>query len=115
MAMWEIIEVATFKDWMSIFFFVFFWPILFGILHFMVIGKHPFSNPINDWRILKEFAAEVARAEPIVREKKPRRVIITPDDYWDGEVNYETGEVGADTGPAIRYPKNPDRAYQGST
>lgn len=35
------------------------------------------------------------------------------DDYWE-EVDYDTGEVITNTGPKIRYPKNRDRAYEGS-
>ena len=37
-------------------------------------------------------------------------------DYWDGEgdLDYATGEISANTGPTIRHPKNGDRAYVGS-
>jgi hypothetical protein len=37
------------------------------------------------------------------------------DDYWDGEeLDYDIGEVGANTGATVRHPKNRDRAYSGS-
>jgi len=36
------------------------------------------------------------------------------DDYWDGAVNYDTGEIDSDSGPTIRHPKNRNRAYSGS-
>ncbi len=39
----------------------------------------------------------------------------SPDDYWDGEdIDYDTGEIGADTRASVRHPKNRDRAYSGS-
>ena len=48
------------------------------------------------------------------RAREELREMVEAGDYWDGEVNYETGEVGADTRPTIRHPKNRDRAYSGS-
>jgi|TARA_B110000285_G_scaffold216976_1_gene264804 hypothetical protein len=36
-------------------------------------------------------------------------------DYWDGEdIDYDTGEIGANTRASVRHPKNRDRAYSGS-
>jgi hypothetical protein len=48
-----------------------------------------------------------------VEEPKKKRV-EHPEDYWDGEVNYDTGEISTDAGPSVRHPKNRDRAYSGS-
>jgi hypothetical protein len=81
------------------------------------------DNPFRYWRfdlrawksILKgdfNFGAGSILPRPEV-DQVPRRK-ESPDDYWDGEVNYETGEVISDSGPTIRYPKNRDRAYSGS-
>jgi len=36
-----------------------------------------------------------------------------PDDHWEDEVNYETGEISSNARPTIRHPKNRDRAYSG--
>jgi hypothetical protein len=47
-----------------------------------------------------------------IEEPKKKRV-EHPDDFWDGEVNYDTGEISTDAGPSIRHPKNRDRAYSG--
>jgi hypothetical protein len=114
MSFHEMLDTFMFKDWAVIVFFLFFWQIVLIILHIAVEKRLPISNPFNDIRIIKRFIHEVRVAEPIEREKKPRKRAVTPDDYWDGEVNYETGEVGANRGPAIRHPKNADRAYEGS-
>jgi len=35
-------------------------------------------------------------------------------DYWEDDIDYDTGEVSANTRPAVRHPKNRDRAYSGS-
>lgn len=110
---YQLVDSATPKDWVIIFVFVFFWPLLFALLNFLIFRTHPFGNPIRDWNELKQFFWEVANTEPEVKDKKKKRV-ESPDDYWDGEVNYATGEVNTNTGPSVRHPKNRDRAYSGS-
>ena len=68
----------------------------FSVLWFFVV--RPLSS-LSNW-------------EPPPYEEKEEK--FSEDDYWDGEVNYETGEVSADAGPRVRNPKNRDRAYSGS-
>ena len=112
---WEqLLDYATPKDWLIITFFYFFWPILFGLIYILIYKRLPIGNPIKDWRAIVDFFAEVAVTEPEVREKKKKKRVESPDDYWDGEVNYETGEVISDAGSRVRHPKNRDRAYSGS-
>jgi hypothetical protein len=114
MSMAEFLDAATFLDWVRIFLFIFFWPIVFGLIHVVIFRKHPFGNPVKDYRSFKLFIREVQMAEPLPKEGKPRKE--SPDDYWDGEdIDYDTGEVEANARPAIRHPKNRDRAYSGST
>ena len=48
------------------------------------------------------------------KEKEDIEQQIQAGDYWEEEVNYDTGEISANTGPTIRHPKNRDRAYSGS-
>jgi len=55
--------------------------------------------------------------EAFLREKQEERLeeMTEAGDYWDGEeLDYDTGEIGTNTGPTIRHPKNRDRAYSGS-
>jgi hypothetical protein len=43
-----------------------------------------------------------------------RKVSQSPDDYWDADhLDYATGEITSDPGPAVRHPKNRNRAYSG--
>lgn len=49
------------------------------------------------------------------REQEQIEAQTEAGDYWDGEdVNYDTGEIGADARASVRHPKNHDRAYSGS-
>ena len=51
----------------------------------------------------------------LLEKQQQREQEIQVGDYWDGEeVNYDTGEVGANARPSVRHPKNRDRAYAGS-
>ena len=112
MSMNQLLDTATFGDWATIFIFVFFWPIVFALLHILILKKHPFANPIADYRTLKLFIREVQIASTMPKEKTTRQE--SPEDYWDGEeIDYETGEIGANPRPTIRHPKNRDRAYSG--
>lgn len=49
-----------------------------------------------------------------IENAQGRKREYNPDDYWGEEVDYATGEIVTDTGPAIRHPKNRDRAYESS-
>tara|TARA_R110000822_G_scaffold839_9_gene3708 strand:+ start:351 stop:716 length:366 start_codon:yes stop_codon:yes gene_type:complete len=65
------------------------------------LGSEKYRNKAEAKRLLY--------MEPV----QPRR--HAPEDYWDGEeIDYDTGEVTTNTGPAVRHPKNRDRAYSGS-
>ena len=57
-------------------------------------------------------AKQAAMASQFEQPKKKR--VEHPDDYWEGEVNYDTGEIITDGRPSVRHPKNRDRAYSGS-
>lgn len=50
-----------------------------------------------------------------LKEQEDIQEQMEAGDYWDGEdINYETGEVGSNSRPRVRHPKNRDRAYSGS-
>lgn len=93
--------------------------IIYGV-YYWIMKDNPFRYLRYDTRAVKSmlqgdfsFGAHsiLVRQSP---ESAPQRK-EKPEDYWDGEtLDYETGEVGADSRPAVRHPKNRDRAYSGS-
>ena len=77
-------------------------------LLFIVIGLDYFAE-VSD-RAHDKFDAWMKDKE--LRELEES---IEAGDYWDGEnIDYDTGEISANSGASIRYPKNRDRAYSGS-
>jgi hypothetical protein len=64
------------------------------------------------WFLIVKPIANLTKWEPPPYEEEWEK--FSEDDYWDGEnVNYETGEISTNSRPAIRHPKNRDRAYSG--
>lgn len=51
---------------------------------------------------------------PELEQDQGKKRVHQEYDYWEEEVDYATGEIITDSGPAIRHPKNRDRAYEGS-
>ena len=115
MTLGNLLEVMTFGDYLKIFFVIFFWPILLAILHLIMFRKMPFGNLKEDIKTLKTFWQEVSmERQKLQQEKTQSKKRVEHDyDYWE-DVDYDTGEVGADSRPSIRHPKNRDRAYSGS-
>lgn len=121
MSIWRLMEILTLQDYLILFVTTFFWPLLFGGLHVLILGKLPFGNPKKDLLALRDFKDQVLyeldkieQEEQEERESKSsRRRVVHDYDVWE-EVDYDTGEVGANTGTRIRHPKNRDRAYSGS-
>ena len=73
-----------------------------------VFGLDYFSKVSEDVHI--EFEAFVKE-----KEKEQLHEMTEAGDYWDGEdIDYDTGEIGADARASVRHPKNRDRAYSGS-
>ena len=93
--------MASPGDWMVFFVLHLF---IFSFLWFVVVRP---LEALGKWEpsedMMKKFDEEY--------EKNAKR---HEDDYWEEEVNYATGEVGTNTGPSVRHPKNRDRAYSGS-
>jgi hypothetical protein len=77
---------------------------VFLVLHLFVFGSM--------WFLFVRPLINLAKWEPPPYEEEEDK--FSEDDYWDGEVNYATGEVDTNSRPAIRHPKNRDRAYSGS-
>lgn len=88
-----------------------------GILYVIIFGESPFVG-MKKLLTGQEIGSEKFRAwhdKQLQSTMQPvRQRVEHPDDYWDGEVNYETGEISTDSGTRIRHPKNRDRAYSGS-
>jgi len=103
MTMAEILEAATFKDWMIFLFFNFFWAWLWLGLYVLIFRRLPSFRLIKDWRELMQAIDEMPEEE--TKEKK-----IDPDDYWEEE----DGEAHSNSRPTVRHPKNANRAYSGS-
>lgn len=82
-----------------------FWSIMLVLFSF---GIEYFAEVSDD--IQKRF-----RAWEKQKQREELREMTEAGDYWDGEdVNYDTGEIGADARASVRHPKNRDRAYSGS-
>ena len=85
--------IASPGDWMV---FLMVHLVFFSFVWFLIVK--PISN-ISNWE------------PPPYEEKKDK---FSEDDYWDSEVNYDTGEISSYSRPTVRHPKNRDRAYDGS-
>lgn len=83
------------------------------ILYIIIFRRIPIPNPKEDAKTLGMFFdMMVENAERHKAEQGQRK--HNPDDYWEEEVDYATGEVTTNTGPTIRHPKNSNRAYESS-
>ena len=85
----------------------------------VALGLMMLYQAVGIWIIYNWFFAEPAddgvEVEPFISvQSKSKERKYNPDDYWEEEVDYATGEIVTNTGPAIRHPKNRDRAYEGS-
>jgi preprotein translocase subunit SecE len=121
MSIWQLMDVLTVRDYLIVFWMLFFWPLLLGGLHVLIFRKLPFSNPKKDLDGLRQFGQEVRHELQKIQQeeqeekdrKQAKRRVVHDYDVWE-EVDYETGEIGSNAGPTIRHPKNRDRAYSGS-
>jgi hypothetical protein len=118
MSLEQLLEVLTPGDYLKIFFVLFFWPILLSILHLLLFGRLPIGNIRQDLAILREFKNQVDFEREIIRQqaKKVGQRVEHDYDTWEEEgIDYDTGEVGANSRPSVRHPKNRDRANSSSS
>ncbi len=69
------------------------------------------------WRFVSNIEAGYEEQTILQRmqQAEAREREVEVGDYWEEEgVHYETGEIVTDTRPAIRHPKNRNRAYESS-
>ena len=70
------------------------------------------------WKVVQKIEENYGEELAItnyLKEKESRDKQVMANDYWDGEdIDYDTGEVGANARASVRHPKNRDRAYSGS-
>jgi len=98
--------VVIISLWNTLFFFV---------LYKMIFKERMLDYKYQDWAAFKALLRGDFRLGYQEVETESKTEGDHPDDYWDGEeLDYDTGEIGTNTGPTIRHPKNRDRAYSGS-
>lgn len=64
----------------------------------------------DDVKFIVQHFVNPPEVEPVERSRNRK---YNPDDYWEEEVDFATGEIGSNSGSSIRHPKNVDRAYSG--
>jgi len=99
-------------------FFILSQLVFWAWLYKKVYPRGMFADVVDDIEFLKSVRrGEVDFTSPIkveIENNKEAKRKYNPDDYWEEEVDYGTGEIITNTGPTIRHPKNRDRAYSGS-
>lgn len=103
----EVIDVVTSMSPLQLFiafFFYFYWAFLWLGLHWLLFGNIKLKSPRYEWNT---FTSSMSILMSQMGNKRHY------DNDWEEE-DYATGDAYTHSGPAIRHPKNVDRAYEGS-
>jgi hypothetical protein len=100
----EIFQAASPKELFWLIFFIFFPAIVPAIVYILIFKKLPIGNPIEDLKTVRDGLVYINNYKPETTRRGGEG-----DYYYD---EYEHAGFAADDRPAIRHPKNRDRANQ---